>query len=63
MFIKYGKMVGGGNADFYIGGKAIKGKWSKESADSQTMYYDDKGDPIVLKPGNTWIHISPSPSK
>lgn len=56
---KVWKMTGSGNADFYIGGKLIKGTWSKEAPESQTMYLDDKGNPIVLKPGNTWIHISP----
>lgn len=56
---KVWEMLDGGNADFYIGGKLIKGTWSKETPQSQTMYYDDKGKQIVLRPGNTWIHISP----
>lgn len=56
---KVWKMTGEGNADFHIGGKLINGTWKKDAADSQTMYYDDKGEPIVLKPGNTWIHIHP----
>ena len=54
---KVWKMTGSGNADFYIGGKLVKGTWSKESPTSQTMYCDDKGAPIVLRPGNTWIHL------
>ena len=55
---KVWKLTGEGNADFYIGGKLVKGTWSKETPQSQTMFYDDKGQPIVLKPGNTWIEIS-----
>ncbi len=54
---KVWKMTGSGNADFYIGGKLVKGTWSKESPTSQTLYCDDKGAPIVLHPGNTWIHL------
>jgi hypothetical protein len=52
-------MTGGGSADFYIGGKLIKGTWKKDTADSPTVFYDDQGQQIVLRPGNTWIHIHP----
>lgn len=52
-------MVGKGRADFYIGGMYVQGSWSKESPTAQTMYKDAAGNPIVLKPGNTWIHIHP----
>ena len=52
-------MTGGGRADYYIGGKLIKGTWKKDAADSPTIFYDDQGQQIVLKPGNTWIHIHP----
>jgi hypothetical protein len=55
---KVWQMTGSGKADFYIGGKMVKGTWSKDADSSQTMYYDDKGEPIVLKPGNTWIHFN-----
>ncbi|KAF0091771.1 MAG: hypothetical protein FD141_1560 [Fusobacteria bacterium] len=53
-------MVGSGRADFYIGGMYVQGSWSKESPTAQTMYKDAVGNPIVLKPGNTWIHINPN---
>jgi len=52
-------MTGGGSADYYIGGKLIKGTWKKDAADSPTVFYDDQGQQIVLRPGNTWIHIHP----
>jgi hypothetical protein len=57
--VKLWKMVGGGRADFYIGGQLVKGSWERASADEPTMFYDDKGGQIVLRPGNTWIHIHP----
>ncbi len=53
-------MVGAGKADFYIGGMYVQGSWSKDSPTAQTMYKDAEGNPIVLKPGNTWIHIHPN---
>lgn len=56
---KVWELTGDGDADFYIGGKLVKGTWKKGAADSPTMFYDDKGQQIVLRPGNTWIHIHP----
>ncbi|MDD5018540.1 MAG: DUF3048 domain-containing protein [Eubacteriales bacterium] len=57
--IKLWNMVGGGDADIYIGGKLIQGTWEKTSAGDATVYYDEEGKQIVLRPGNTWIHIHP----
>ncbi len=56
--VKLWKLVGSGKADFYIGGKLIKGTWKRETEDDETIFSDDKGNQIVLRPGNTWIHIS-----
>lgn len=58
--IKLWNLVGSGKADFYIGGKRIKGSWERKSEDDKTVFYDDRGEQIVLRPGNTWIHLSPS---
>ncbi len=54
------KMVGNGRADFYMGGMYVQGSWSKTSPTDPTVYLDAEGNPIVLKPGNTWIHIHPN---
>lgn len=53
-------LVGSGRADFYIGGMYVQGSWSKDSPTAQTIFKDAEGNPIVLKPGNTWIHIQPT---
>lgn len=58
--VKLWNIVGTGNADYYIGGKLVHGAWERKSVEDDTVYYDDKGAQIVLKPGNTWIHIHPS---
>ncbi|MBT3318147.1 MAG: DUF3048 domain-containing protein [Clostridia bacterium] len=57
--VKIWAMTGGGDADIYIGGTLIKGTWQRESTDDATVYYDAEGNQIILRPGNTWIHISP----
>jgi hypothetical protein len=53
-------LVGSGRADFYTGGMYVQGSWSKESPTAQTIFKDAEGNQIVLKPGNTWIHIHPN---
>lgn len=53
------QMVGSGKADFYMGGMYVQGSWSKESPTAQTMFKDAEGNPIVLKTGNTWVHVHP----
>ena len=57
--IKLWKMIGSGDAVFYIGGVRIEGTWEKASATDPTIYRDADGNQIVLRPGNTWIHIHP----
>ena len=53
------KLTGSGDAEFFIGGKHIKGTWERESYDSPTIYRDEDGQEIVLRPGNTWIQMHP----
>jgi hypothetical protein len=55
--------VGSGNGWFITCGKAIKIKWSKESRSAPTKYVDEKGNPIILNAGLTWIQIVPVSSK
>jgi len=56
---KVWKMTGSGKAVFYIGGVRIEGTWEKASATDPTIYRDADGNQIVLRPGNTWVHIHP----
>ncbi|MDD4796411.1 MAG: DUF3048 domain-containing protein [Eubacteriales bacterium] len=49
--------VGQGRAEYLIDGRHIQGAWKQESIDSQTMYFDDAGDPIQLKPGKIFIDV------
>ncbi len=56
---KVWQMTGNGKAVFYIGGIRVEGTWEKASATDPTIYRDIDGNQIVLRPGNTWIHIHP----
>lgn len=46
-----------GDAEFFIGGKHIEGKWVKDHKDDTTHFFDLEGNPIQFLNGNTWIHI------
>lgn len=52
-------MVGSGRAEFFIGGKYMKGTWTKTDRHAGTVYKLDDGSGLVLKPGNTWIELQP----
>ena len=52
--------VGKGNADIFIGGRYIPGYWVRESIESPTVFFDDKGNEIQLTRGKTFIaHFPP----
>lgn len=55
--------VGSGDGWFITCGKAIKIKWSKDSRSSPTKYMDERGNSIMLNPGQTWVQIVPLSSK
>jgi hypothetical protein len=46
-----------GEAEFFINGQHIKGGWIKDSPDDITHWVDQNGEPLALRPGNTWIHV------
>ena len=38
----------------------MEGKWEKASETSAIKYTDNKGQPLQLKDGKTWIQVLPS---
>lgn len=52
-----------GDADYFIGGQHIKGRWVKDYPDDTTHYLDEAGNEIQFLPGNTWIHVIPDPDQ
>jgi len=51
---------GTGNATIYMDGKAIKGKWSKDSRTDKTILTGANGDEIELNRGKVWFHVIPT---
>jgi len=53
-------VIGQGNGKYITNGKAINIKWSRDSIDNDTIYYDTDGNTLKLNPGVTWIQITTS---
>jgi hypothetical protein len=56
------ELVGSGEAWILSGGKVVKGKWSKSSANTVTEYTDASGAKVALTPGVTWVELAPQGS-
>src|SRR5699024_7174678 len=50
-------LIGEGKGKFITNGKGIDIKWSKESRNKKTYFYDENGKEIILNPGITWIQV------
>ena len=49
--------TGEGKVEVFRDGRAYDGRWTKPSPTERTRFLDEKGDPIELRPGNTWVSI------
>ena len=45
---------------YFIEGKVMKGTWEKTSAEAPIVFKDEKGNPLKIKKGKTWIQVLPS---
>lgn len=52
--------TGSGRAVLFRDGRAIRGTWTRESADSAVLFETRAGDRMVFKEGSIWIHLVPS---
>jgi hypothetical protein len=52
-------VVGEGEATVLSQGLAVTGRWRRPSLSDDTRLVDAAGNPILLQPGNTWIHLVP----
>jgi hypothetical protein len=50
--------VGKGAVTIYRDGKKIVGHWKRTKASGPLRFTDKSGDPIVLKPGQTWVALA-----
>ena len=53
-------VVGSGRAVLFRDGRAIKGRWIRESRSDPVVFQTKAGDDMVLHPGTTWIELVPS---
>jgi hypothetical protein len=50
--------VGKGAVTIYRDGKKISGQWKRTKASAPLRFTDQSGDPIALKPGQTWVALA-----
>jgi hypothetical protein len=50
--------VGKGAVTIYRDGKKISGQWKRTKASAPLRFTDKSGDPIALKPGQTWVALA-----
>jgi hypothetical protein len=50
--------VGKGTVTIYRNGKKISGQWRRTKASGPLRFTDKSGDPIPLKPGQTWVALA-----
>ncbi len=55
--VKFPEVIGSGDALVFVNGAQVKAKWNKSSAAAVTTYTDAGGKPILLAPGQTWVHL------
>ncbi|HUQ62548.1 MAG TPA: DUF3048 domain-containing protein [Acidimicrobiales bacterium] len=55
--VQFPEVVGTGEAWVFASGQMVKGRWTKSAAGTMTTFTDTAGAPIVLPPGQTWVHF------
>lgn len=55
--------TGSGTAVVFQDGGVVQGSWSKADASSQIEFKNDKGEPLKLDAGQTWLTLVADPSK
>ena len=50
-------LTGSNKCEYFIGGKHFSGTWTRSSVNESTVYLDDEGNEVLLKPGKTFIQI------
>jgi len=51
------QVTGSGQCLVFTGGKVYHATWRKASRSVPTTFVDENGNPIPLRPGQTWIHL------
>lgn len=56
-------VIGSGRAQVFVRGRLIDANWQKTSRDRYTVYTDNSGNEIPVKPGTTWVELVPTSSQ
>jgi len=54
------QIVGSGEVRYYLNGQKMTGSWEKQAASAPIRFFDEDGNFMKLKEGNTWIQVLPS---
>ena len=54
------ELTGQGRAIIFRDGLALEARWLKGERDQMLRYVDASGNPIPLRPGNTWVQVVPT---
>jgi hypothetical protein len=52
-----GRSTGSGDVSVFTGGRVVNGKWNRADRLDPFEFVDDKGEPILLTPGRTFIEL------
>jgi hypothetical protein len=55
--VQYPEVLGAGDAWVLAAGTLVNGRWSKPAPEAVTSFTDGDGKPVVLPPGQTWVHL------
>ena len=50
--------VGKGAVTIYRDGRKIEGRWKRAKVSGDLHFTDESGEPIALKPGQTWVALA-----
>lgn len=53
-------VTGSGRAVLLRDGRIVRGRWERASEEDPVRFVTREGDPMVLKPGTTWIELAPT---
>jgi len=55
--VMYPEVLGSGEVWVFASGQLVRGTWTKDTPSSVTKFTNLDGAPIVLPPGQTWVHL------
>ena len=53
-------LTGSGELTLFSGGQQVGGTWTKGADNDPFVFTDAAGQPLLLRPGNTWVELLPS---